>query len=81
MRHVPFNDGLLTIRGRIGDRGYNSYGPVDHEMCHSTYLVGLPDPRGMSQEARTMVLGVRDEVIAAPTDDSKPPVSVEDSLR
>jgi hypothetical protein len=34
----------------------------------------LPYPRGMSEKIYTRVLGVPDEIIAAPTENSKPPV-------
>ncbi|MFK7918478.1 MAG: VOC family protein [Ilumatobacter sp.] len=35
-----------------------------------------PYPRGMPEQLYNAVLGVPDEVIAAPTDDSKPPVDI-----
>lgn len=38
----------------------------------------LPFPRGMSPERYDMVLGVPDDVISAPTENSKPPVEVVD---
>lgn len=38
----------------------------------------LPYPRGMDPARYEMVLGVPDEVIAAPTENSKPPVDVSD---
>ncbi len=38
----------------------------------------LPYPRGMPAELYEMVIGAPDELISAPTDDSKPPVEVVD---
>jgi catechol 2,3-dioxygenase-like lactoylglutathione lyase family enzyme len=37
----------------------------------------LPHPRGMNPDLYQRVLSVPDEIISAPTDDSKPPVSIE----
>ena len=47
MQHVSFNvdtyDDLMAMQDRVRASGYQTFGPIDHGLCHSIYIPGAPE--------------------------------------